>query len=355
MEYRRLGPSGQKVSLLGFGAMRLPDISQRQASAAVRRAVALGVNYFETAPGYGDSEVKLGKALGTLREQVLVSTKSMKVSGSEVRRDLETSLSRMGMDYVDWYQLWTMTAERIPEAFGPGGALKAIRRAMDEGLIHHLGATSHDTPDNCIRLVETGELESITVPYNAVEQEYEKVVGAAAERGMGVVVMRPLAGGLLARPSGDVGRVLDDTAVPTTAAKALAFLAANPGVSTIIAGMKSAREVEENYQSVLGATRLSQEEQQAIQALFAPLGERFCTTCGYCLPCPAGIDIPTVLRLYADALIYGIADKSRRKYRELAVKFGEACTECAECEEACPNRMQVIERLREAEAFLLSR
>ena len=382
MKYRTLGKTGIELSAIGFGCMRLP-LDNRLAIPLIRRAVALGINYFETSITYcqNRSEIQLGLALRGLRDDVYVSTKShiqrrgehhfggvadRDTSGEDLTHTLTESLHKLGTDHVDFYQFHAFTLENLPVALAEDGPLDALKAAQARGLVGHIGFTSHDTPANIMTILDTGEFESMTVYANLLQLErhgrggFEDLLAAiehARQRGVGVIVMGPLGGGLLGTP---IER-LRDLLPGTTSQVDLAFryLLSIPGVTTPISGMTRMSDVEENARIASTYEPLSTDEMTQIQAVvgrYSTLMERFCTGCGYCQPCPNGVRIPEIFRLVNVHRVYGVTEWARQEYA--AMRSGpfrgsvDLCVECGECEAKCPQQIQIRKELRDAHALL---
>jgi len=354
MQYRVVPKSGIRLSCISFGGMRIPHVSQDEATATIRRGVELGVNYLETAPGYGDSEVKIGKAIRGIRDKVYVSTKVGPGDAPDkaaVFRAIEKSMKRLDVDYVDFYHMWYVCNAGDWEAvMKKGGELDGAKAARDKGLIGHIGITTHAPIPLVREMVACGEFELVTISYNMAQRQYEEIVDFAGEHKVGVVIMNPLAGGLLARtPKG-----AEKAARPRPhIMAALGFLLANPHVTTAICGAKSPEEMEED--AAAGDFLPTRELAVALAEDFEKLGGKFCTTCAYCMPCPQGVNIPHAMlnwnywKLYD--LDFGKWNRKARKELREVVGF-EKCTECAICEGKCPNKLPIIERLKKLVALL---
>lgn len=360
MLYRKMGKTRLESSLLGFGCMRYHESGEEEAQRAIRRAVELGVNYFETSIGYGrgESELLLGKGLKGLRDKVMVSTKSSPEAcptAAQTREKIEESLKKLQVDYVDWYQCWGVNRPELHEVIlKKDGPLEAIRKAQSEGLIRHVGFTTHDRSENVIKLMRTGEFESVTVFYSVAQRQQEPVIAAAKELEMGLVIMRPLAGGLIAK--GGTFDVLRWGSADSARETALLFLFSYPEVSTCISGMTTTREVEQNAATVEKTKILNAQRRAEMVAEFDKTFQktegRFCTNCHYCLPCPQGVFIPLMLELLSSAQIFGAADYARIEYKKLPDRLKPTlCVECGECIDKCPDRLPIIDMLKEVEAM----
>jgi len=367
MQYREFGNTGIKLSALGFGAMRLPmkgdDVDKDKAIAAMRRAYELGVNYFDTGYYYCNkqSEETVGEALRDIRDKVYISTKNPieDASGANWRKRLERSLKVMKLEKIDFYQaLWGTNWKDYQEKFAcPGGGLKEALKAKEEGLIDHICFSFHDTVENLIKLLDTGYFEGVTLQYNLLDQSNEKGIAHAKKKGLGVVVMGPVGGGRLGRPSDKILKLIPG-GVKSTPEMAFRYVLANPGVTVAISGMSTIQMVEENAATASRTEPLSAEERQLVQDMIEEnkkLADLYCTGCGYCMPCPNGVDIPENFRLMNYYRVYGLKDYAVEQYNtELKKKesWAAACVECEECEPKCPQHIPIIEQLKETDAAL---
>ncbi len=352
------------VSALGFGAMRLPE-DDDEAVRVMRRSFELGVNYLDTARAYGESERKCGIALKGWRDKVYLSTKNHLGGDNTVEgwwSRLNTSLELLDTDRIDFYQVvhglgWQCYNDFLLN----GGGMDAVRKAREQGIIKYVCFSCHDTPENMMQLIDTGEFDGMTVQYNLLDRANEDVIAHAHESGMGVVIMGPVGGGRLASPSEQVRRMIG-TPVASSAEVALRFVLANPGVSTAISGMNAIEQVEENVATANRTEQLTPEERKAILASLDEnkrLSELYCTGCKYCMPCPNEVNIAENFRLMNLHRIWGATNHARRMYRRLSnpekPKRGRRasdCIECGECEPKCPQHIEIIKQLKEvAEAF----
>lgn len=367
MPRRPCGRTGIDLSILGFGAMRIHGKDIAASAAVVRAAAQAGVNYFETSEKYCDStsEWKVGQGLrGLPRDSFYASTKSAlrdNPTADAVRRSIEESLRRLEVDYLDFYHLWdTKLAEFTDIAAKPGGTLEGVRKAMSERLIRHLGITTHDTPERMIDLLRTGEFEVVTVQYNLMNRTTEPVISEAAKRGIGVVAMGPLHGGILTKPSPFFNRLIAAGAGRTPAEIALRFALTNPGVTCAISGMASFSDVAENSAAAADFRALAPAEMAVLaeaERAFHAAGE-VCTLCEYCMPCPKDIWIPGVMTLLTAARLLGLEEEARRQYAGYLEGWAEAgsagapCIECGHCVERCPQGIDVPAELKVAHRML---
>lgn len=382
MKYRNLGSSGIELSAIGFGCMRLPT-DNSVAIPMIHRAVELDINYFETSITYcqNRSEIQLGLALKGVRDDVYVSTKShmhrkgersfngvaeRDSTGKDFKNNLEESLQKLGTDRVDFYQFHGFTLKNLPVAMADDGPLDALKEAKDKGLIGHIGFTSHDTPANIIKILDTGEFESMTVYYNLLQMErrgrgeLEKLYPAiehARELGVGVIVMGPLGGGILGTPIEKLRDIIPGTS--SQVELAFKYLLSIPGVTTPISGMTRLSDVEENARIASEYEPLSTDEMARIKEIigtYSSLLERFCTGCGYCQPCPNGVRIPEIFNLVNFYRVYEVEDWARQGYKRLqSSRFGgsaDLCVECGECEEKCPQKISIRDELKQTHILL---
>jgi len=376
MRYRQAGNTGVELSTLGFGCMRLPKRADEPKQIDVdhslrlfRRAVELGVNYFDSAYMYnnGDSERCLGQFLKEVdRDRVVISTKNPvghqwwpipgdTPTGSLYRRCLEEELERLGTDYIDFYLFHDTThlAFRIL-CKPPGGPLEQALRAREEGLIRHIGFSSHDTPENIKKIIDMadGALELMICQYNLLDRKNEPVIDYAHDKGIGVSLMGPVGGGRLVHPSEVYAKA---TGAASTPEAALRFVLANPCVTTALSGMNALEQLEENAATASRAAPLSEAELAAIDELEKAnrdLLDLYCTACGYCMPCEHGVNIPGNFAAMNTLKVHGLVGLARQMYRRLRDGIAANCTQCGGCDGKCPQQIDIQSRLAEvADAF----
>jgi predicted aldo/keto reductase-like oxidoreductase len=359
MKYRKLGNTGLEVSILGFGGMRLPmkgaRVDRDVAVPMLRRAQELGINLFDTAVGYcnRDSQRALGEALEPVRDKVVISTKNPYhfAEPDEWWRALEESLEFLRTDYIDIYNhhglRWKTYEERLdPEK---GGLTGQMISAKEQGLIRHIGFSFHDTPENLIKLAETGYYESVILQYNLLDQKNAEAMHRVKELGLGVIVMGPVGGGRLGIPSGKIVE-LTGGQVSSTPEAAFRFVWAHPAVSSALSGMASMEMIEDNVRIADQCQPFNREDIDRINALVQERLERsglYCSGCAYCLEvCPAGVQIPFNLDQLNLSRIFGLRDGARKWYNGL-VGRAIICVNCGRCVEKCPQGIDIPARLRE--------
>lgn len=329
MQKRRLGKTGLQVTPVGFGGIPIQRLSEEDAVSLVRKAVELGINFIDTARGYTTSETRIGLALADgLRDQVYLASKSMARDADGFRREIETSLTNLRTDYLDLYQFHNIrNLETWEKVSGPGGALEAALKAKEEGLIRHIGVSGHLSDVLC-EITKNEHLETIQVPFNPVEtRPADKLLMLAQERDLGIIVMKPLAGGAIDR-----------------ADLSLRWILQYP-VSVAIPGMDSLKQLEENIAVGRDPRPLEPEEKRVLSELTRKLGKDFCRRCEYCLPCPEGIDIPSMFLFEGYVQRYGLKDWATERYRASKVT-ASACVECGTCETRCPYNLPIRNKLK---------
>ncbi len=360
MHYRPLGKTGLQVSALGLGCMRLPVQDPELAAQIVDQAIAAGVNYFETTRGYlgGRCQHLVGPGLKGRSRGLIVSGKAgvgEDTTADSYRQEIELQMSILGVDYLEFFQVGWFSWDRIDLLTQKGGALEALDKARAEGLIGHIGFTGHDTPENFIKCLETGLFDSLTIPYNMLSRTYAPTIARAGELGVGVIAMCPVAGGMLSGLSPQLQQLVPNGAATTTAA-ALQFVLANPHVSCAASGMSALDQLAENVATVEAFAGMTEEDRSRMNRIldeFAAVGDKFCTACGYCLPCPNGVSIPSNFATYNTARVYGLEAWAKQNYANLEpAQRAAACVKCGQCEPKCPNKLPIIEQLAEVASAL---
>ena len=330
MEYRILGKTGLKISRLGFGGIPIQKIDAEGTKPLMKKLVEAGVNYIDTARGYTVSEEYLGIALEGIREHFVLATKSMARTREAMEQDIATSMKNLRTDYIDLYQIHNPNAKDLEKVLAPGGALEALQEAKAQGKIGHIGITLHSV-DLFRQAVEFDWVETIMFPYNIVETQGEELIAKCAQKNIGFVCMKPLAGG-----------AIDDAAV------ALRFIASNPNVTVVIPGMAEEKEIDQNVASVADTAPLTEAEQAKIAEIRGSLGTNFCRRCNYCAPCTVGISIPMMFLIEGYYSRYHLEDWAKGRYAGME-KTASDCIGCGECETRCPYDLPIREMLKNVE------
>jgi len=368
VKYRKFGKLDYQISVLGFGCMRLPtrgnkpmsgDVDEKASIRLIRSAVDRGVNYIDTAYPYhnGKSEIVTGKALaGGYRCRVKLATKSplwLIAKAGDFDKFLEEQLKKLRTDHIDFYLLHGLGRERWNNTVLKFGLLKKAEKALKDGKIGSLGFSFHDRPAAFKPIVDGyRRWDFCQIQYNYMDTENQagtRGLKYAASKGLAVIVMEPLLGGRLAKPPAEVRKIFDKYAGKRTPAQlALQWVWNQTGVSSLLSGMNSRAQLEENLRSAeaLSESPLTKKDLGLIGRVRSSLLKRAavpCTKCGYCLPCPSGVNIPGVLELYNNGVIYNDMSASRFIYERFydETERAGACTGCGRCEKKCPQGIRI--------------
>ena len=396
MQYRPFGRTGVNISALGFGCMRLPEIQlengdwqvdQEKTNEMLMRAYELGVNYFDTALYYchSNSEIAIGKALKPIRDKVYISTKCplelVKAPG-DFRKVLMESLRKLDTPYIDFYHFWGINQRTFDEKIVPLGLIAEAQQLKAEGLIRHISFSFHDSPEALKHILDHGcaqgqvdlaagadvvlpdlaggtGLETVLLQYNLLDRANEEMIQYAAQKGLGVVVMGPVGGGRLAAPT-ELAAKLGTEAV-STYELAFRFVLGNPGVCCALSGMQNIDMVEKNAVVASLENPMSEEEWRRVGESLENLkkfSELYCTGCGYCQPCPKGINIPRIFQAYTYLNVYGLRDLAKNTWngylndQKNPGVHPDQCVNCGYCERKCPQHLQVRELLKRVSGVL---
>jgi len=340
----KLGRTGLEVLRLGCGGIPIIHVPFDDAVAVVRAALDAGVNYFDNARAYGDSEEKMGTALEGRRDEIVLATKTHARDAAEALEHIETSLRSLRTDRVDILQLHDVsTIGDYDKVMGPGGALEAAKKAQEQGKTRFIGMSSHN-PDCLRRAIASGEFDTVLLTYNIGTLWTEPIMAEAQKKDVGVVVMKPMSGGAFFRLSAE-----QEDSMPTiTPEETLRFVLLNQDVDVALSGFKQLDEVPQNMAVLDNLKPLSEEDRARLIKFGEDIGQVYCRGCTYCMPCTVEIDIPAVLAILDHSERFSYEwPTHRRKYAELEVKPTE-CAECGECEERCPFDVPIMERLKKA-------
>lgn len=374
MNYRKFGNTGEMISALGFGCMRFPEyeedgkkyVDQDKVTEMIHEAYAQGVNYFDTAPYYcnSNSEKALGTAVKGFRDKILISTKlpldTCKKEG-DYRRQLERSLKSLDTDYIDFYHFWSTNKKGFDNVIMGQELLKDAQKAKEEGLIRHISFSFHDDPSVIKHIIDTSEnygvpMESMLVQYNLIDRSNEQMLTYAASKGLGTVAMGPVGGGRLAAPTELYAKLTGKASIPTYEL-AFKFVLGNPDLNCALSGMQTLDMVKKNTALASSETSFSTEEWTKLGEAMEQLkkfSELYCTGCKYCQPCPAGIEIPKIFNMFTYHNVYGLTDHAQRmfdRYVNDGGKLRDACKECGFCERKCPQHLEIRKELEKVEAI----
>lgn len=370
MNCRILGKTGEKVSALGFGCMRLPviggdenHVDKEAATSLLHSAIERGVNYVDTAYSYhgGNSEKWLGEALRDgYREKVLLATKlpSWKIeTKADFDKYLNEQLENLKTNRLDCYLVHALVKEYW-ENLTRLDVFSFLERAIGDGRIRYAGFSFHDELSLFKEIMDSFNWSFCLIQYNYMDEHTQagrEGLEYAASKGLGVAVMEPLHGGFLAKePPAGIARIWSKAKVKRSPAEwALRWVWNHSEVSTVLSGMNSTEQLEENLAVASSAlpNSLSEEELGLVDEVGDKYAERIlvpCTECGYCLPCPQGVNIPKILSLYNQTSIFEDCAGSSWLYQNTLKENERAsnCNECGECEEACPQKIKIIEELK---------
>ncbi len=362
-----------EASLLGFGAMRLPcgesesDIDMERTAEMIDLAVKGGVNYFDTAYVYhgGRSESALRKLLTERypRDSFLLADK-MPVWQIRSEKDFEpvfkTQLERCGVDFFDFYLLHALDAPKLASMKKHGG-FDYMRALKKEGRIKNMGFSFHDTPNVLEGIFEAfpdADFVQLQINYlDWTEIDASRMYESAFSRGIPVVVMEPVRGGMLARLPGGIAKKLEDgLSGQSQASAALRFCASLPGVLTVLSGMSDISQVGENAAALADPRPLSEEEKSILFSVardISALNPTECTQCAYCMPCPEGVMIPDVFRVFSELALGGDFWDAKSSYAALKGKKAEDCVSCGVCEERCPQKIRIPDVMEKLAAHKL--
>jgi uncharacterized protein len=382
MHYRKFGNLDWEVSALGFGCMRLPtaegdimsvNIDEDEAIRMIRLGIDRGVNYVDTAYLYhgGKSEVVVGKALEAgYREKVKLATKSpiwFIRKPEDFDRFLDEQLTKLKTDHIDFYLLHGLGKSTWDNIVLKQDVLHNAEKALADGRISHLGFSFHDTFDAFKQIVDGYDhWEFCQIQYNYMDTENQagtKGLKYAASKGLPVVVMEPLLGGKLSRATQPVQDIFDQSRIRRSPSDwALQWLWSQPEVTVVLSGMTTLAQVEANLDSADRSSvhSLSAEDLAIVaqaKKKYAELTRIPCTRCSYCMPCPNGVDIPRNFEMYNAAFMYEDMAGARYGYKRAGKLFGEkllasSCVECRICEEKCPQKIEISQRMKEVAAEL---
>jgi predicted aldo/keto reductase-like oxidoreductase len=351
MNYRPLGNTGLMVSALSFGCMRLKE-DQEINDMLINRAIDLGINYFETSRRYlnGKCQHKTAPGIKGKEDKLIISGKyevKPQITSEIFLKEIECQLKILNISSFKFFQVGGFYWNEMPYMLRKGGVLEAIRKAQNEGLIQYIGMTSHDLPDNVIKCLETGLFSSVTLQYNLINRIYENAIKRASELGIGVVIMNPLAGGVLALDSDALRKTLINKTLPVELA--LGFVLSNKNVSTVCSGMNVIEHLEQNVNITKNRKNNTDTENilKKIENIKNSLGIDICTACQYCMPCPNNVDISNYMTVYRDWVCFVLNKTDEEILNEITVdRHIFDCSECRICEEKCPNKLPIVQIIR---------
>lgn len=375
MEYRRFGKTEENISVITLGGMRfkngwnpprahLPAESVRNCVEITRQALELGINHIETAHGYMKSENLYGvalKELGVPRESFKMMTKGAPMTGDETRALVEEQLESLQLDYLDFYGWHGINnEERLNAAVKPGGPVEVLHRLREEGLIRHIGFSTHGSLDVILQALNTDLFSFVNLHYYYFFQRNLAAVRLAGEKDIGVFIISPNEkGGMLWNPSPKVAEICH----PLTAIEFNGrFCLSHPEITTLSMGIHEPEHFGQNLSILNGGNYSAIDETRT--KMDVPLSEvsGLCTLCAECLPCPEDINIPEVLRFRNLLSAYDMEDYGRFRYNMFEGEghwfpgnFASKCTECGDCLPRCPEKLEIPSLLQETHKHLFDR
>jgi predicted aldo/keto reductase-like oxidoreductase len=303
-------------------------ISKPDAVRLVRQVLDMDINFIDTATGYNDSEEKIGEAIRDIpRDSLVIASKSPADDKKTFQAHLDLSLKRLGVDYIDIYQLHNVnTPERHTAVFGPDGAFAGLTEAVKTGKVRFPGFSSHSIP-MAVEMMKTGLFHSVQLPINFIDTAAEEeAIPLAKKLDMGFIAMKPMGGGLLENAGTSFRYLLrHDHIVP------------DPGIEKI-------EEMREIVDIVNNPRPLSENEWKEIEALRKELGAEWCHRCDYCQPCPQGIKISSVL--IVKSFMKRMPLERAYQFLNEAVTHAADCTECRDCMTRCPYGLEIPDLLK---------
>ncbi|MFZ5519316.1 MAG: aldo/keto reductase [Candidatus Zhuqueibacterota bacterium] len=370
MIYRTYGATGVNVSVIGFGGMRFENQNDVEACAGlVKAAYDSGINYFDTAPGYGKSEDLFGVAFAEMNKTradrpFFVSTKSAQEEPAKIRQDLEASLRRMGLDSIDFFHVWCIMTLDSFQHRKANGVLRECERMKEEGLIRHICVSTHLSGLDTSELLRDYPFDGVLLGYSAMNFAYRDAgLDAAHALNMGVVVMNPLGGGLIPghKERFNFVKTREDESVVEAA---LRFLINDQRITVALVGFSNLNQLTEAISAVNGFSPIGSERIESIRGSLKEAYNELCTGCRYCDSCPEGVPIPKMMEAFN---FYFLSNEPKQMIDRLKWHWGiltdsdvfTRCSQCGQCELLCTQKLPIIERLEvmrvEAETFNANR
>lgn len=370
MEYRRFGKTEKEISVITLGGMRfkhgwddprdeLPEDSIQNCFEITKMAFDYGINHIETAYGYSKSEGLFGTVLPQLkkRNEYFLMTKGAADTPDEFKRRIEEQLKVLKTDYFDFYAYHGINLqEHLDLLFQKDGMMKVLRDYNDQGIIKHIGFSTHGRPEVVVKAIETGAFEFVNLHHYYFYQKNLEALRLAKARDMGVLIISPNdKGGQLWNASEKVKKACK----PLTPIQFNGrFCLSDPGVTTLTMGFHEPNHFNDPM-GILDAdgynTPLFYQIREKMNRIQADVNENYCTLCGKCLPCPENINIPEVLRMWNMNKYYDMLDFGLYRYNMFEPEghwfpgnTGNACTECGECLPRCPEKLDIPALVKEA-------
>ncbi|MBM4305669.1 MAG: aldo/keto reductase [Deltaproteobacteria bacterium] len=327
MKKIRLGRTNLYVNRLGWGGIPIQRVNEQAAISVVKAVIDMGVELLDTARGYTDSEYKLGLALQTIDQSVILSSKSQ-LRTEKIEDDVRKSLNQMKVSRIHIYHLHAVNRfEDYDQVMGPGGAYEGLQRMRDRGLIGHIGISSHSLKV-LERAIEENHFDVIMACYSFLEPEADqKVFPLARAKEIGIIAMKPFSGGVIEEPG-----------------PALRFVLSQPDVLPI-PGSETLEKARMNWEVFSQNRGLTSADRQYIDALRREMDHQFCRRCDYCQPCPEKISIQHLMGLRSIVKRFG-SNTQELDWFQTLIEKGRNCTECGECSTRCPYQLAIPELIK---------
>ena len=372
MQNRLIRKTGDEVSPLGFGAMRLPlkngKIDREKASQLIYAACDSGVNFIDTAYLYGDSEKFLGEVLqGEYKDKVKICTKLPAINVKkyeDMEKFLDEQLKRLQRDYIDYYLVHSVDLKTLNRLIKKG-LFDFLDKAKRDGKIRHVGFSYHGVKEEFDLLIDAYDWDVVMVQYNYFDENIQassEGIEYAASKDMGVFVMEPLKGGILAgKMPEDAAEIFKKSDSDKTSAQwALQWVLNNPNITCVFSGMNSMEQLRDNIDVAdttlpLSMTSKELETVESVKNVMKDALKINCSTCGYCMPCPQGVNIPECLKIYNEKYLFnhkGFMNSAVMDYYQyVGGVLGKAanaglCNGCGKCLRKCPQKLDIISELK---------
>jgi predicted aldo/keto reductase-like oxidoreductase len=377
MLYRKMNKTAPELSILGFGCMRLPvkengQIDEETATRMIRYAIDHGVNYVDTAYPYhnGESEPCVGRALADgYREKVNLATKLpswLVTSRKDMDKYLDEQLGRLRTDHIDYYLVHGLNRLFWDNLSGLG-VTDFLDDAIADGRIRYAGFSFHDNTSVFREIVDAYDWSFAQIQYNFMDEQYQAGTAGlnyAAKKGLGMVVMEPIRGGLLARDLTGISKIWQTAKIRHDPAEwALRWVWNHKEVTVVLSGMSNMAQVRQNV--ALAKTGLAGSLTKKEISLYGKVKKELekrivipCTGCKYCVPCPQGVNIPECFEMFNRGHMYENGEETGQQYSLFLGGFfdgiphyASVCKECGECEEKCPQNLPIRENLKKVAEY----
>ena len=372
MQYRLIKKTGDEIFPLGFGVMRLPvkngKIDRNKAKELIYHAINQGVNFIDTAYLYGDSETFLGEVLqGEYKNKVKICTKLPAINVrkyDDMEEILSEQLKRLQRDSIDYYLIHAVDLKAMNRLFKKD-LIKFLNKAQSEGKIKHIGFSYHGPKEEFPMLIDAYDWDVVMVQYNYFDENVQASIEGieyAASKDMGILVMEPLKGGILAGKMPSEAEEIFKKANPnkSSAQWAMEWVLNNRNITCVLSGMNSFEQLGENLEIAYKTTPLSMsfddlETVELVKRVMRNSLKINCSTCGYCMPCPQGVNIPECMKIYNEKFLFdhnGFVNQSRVDYFQyvggIMGNSGNAgkCNGCGKCLRKCPQKLDIISELK---------